>query len=194
MDRLYGCALAFVVEGKHGRVLVAGWIVGHHWNLSFGAFDGGENVNAAAAEEFQSLDDRVRLTPADRLVFQGTRNIVGSTTGATPNVTETTADPIKTTEAYTPKAVSDEIRRSRIALRRYKTVGENRVMFFFPNRVLRIETMLSNNRSGSFDTIAADPLRDVGLKMLTQQTTKSFEEPILHRRFPNQQALPALCR
>ncbi len=61
-------------------------------------------------------------------VYQGAGKVVGSTTGATPNATETMANPIKTVEAQTPKAISHEIRRSCIAMGGYKTVGENRVM------------------------------------------------------------------
>jgi hypothetical protein len=56
-------------------------------------------------------------------------NTVGSTTGAAPNVTKTMAtSPIEKTNAHTPKEISGEIRRSRIAIYRYRIVGENRVM------------------------------------------------------------------
>jgi hypothetical protein len=47
MDRLCGSGAGIVVEGKHGRLPVAGGIGGHHWNPTFGAFHSGENVNAA---------------------------------------------------------------------------------------------------------------------------------------------------
>jgi hypothetical protein len=63
-----------------------------------------------------------------RRVHQGAGKIVGSTIGETPNATDTMANPIKAVEAHTPKAISDEIRRSRIAMGGYKTVGENKVM------------------------------------------------------------------
>ena len=61
-------------------------------------------------------------------MHQGAGKIVGSIIGATPNATDTMANPIKTVEAHTPKMISEEIRRSRIAMGGYKTVGENRVM------------------------------------------------------------------
>jgi hypothetical protein len=41
-------------------------------------------------------------------VYQGAGKIVGSTIGATPNATDTMANPIKTIEAHTPEAISDE--------------------------------------------------------------------------------------
>src|SRR5215831_4256555 len=44
MDRLYGSGAGIVVETKHGKLPVAGGIVGQS---SFGAFQSGENVNAA---------------------------------------------------------------------------------------------------------------------------------------------------
>ena len=75
-----------------------------------------------------------------RLPFpdQGPGSTVGSTTGATGNVTETMTSPITTTKAHTAKTISSEIRRSRIAMRRYQTVGENRVMF--------VSNSISSNR------------------------------------------------
>jgi hypothetical protein len=38
------------------------------------------------------------------------------------------ANPIKTTEAHTPKTISEEIRGLRVAMGGHKTVGENTVM------------------------------------------------------------------
>ena len=61
-------------------------------------------------------------------MHQGAGKIVGSIIGATPNATDTMANPITTVEAHTPKMISEEIRRSRIAMGGYKTVGENRFM------------------------------------------------------------------
>jgi hypothetical protein len=61
-------------------------------------------------------------------VHQGVGKIVGSIIGATPNATDTMANPIKTVEAHTPKTISEEIRRLCIVMGGYKTVGENRVM------------------------------------------------------------------
>src|SRR5229473_2676858 len=52
------------------------------------------------------------------LVYQGAGKIVGSTTGATPNATDTMANPIKTIEAHTPKSTSNEFWRSCIGTRR----------------------------------------------------------------------------
>ena len=43
-----------------------------------------------------------------RVVHQGAGKIVGSTTGATPNATDTIANPIKMIEAHTPKPISDK--------------------------------------------------------------------------------------
>ena len=50
-----------------------------------------------------------------------------------PNATATLADPIKTMEAQTAKAESDESGRSCIAMGGHATVGENRVTLS-PNR------------------------------------------------------------
>jgi hypothetical protein len=61
-------------------------------------------------------------------VYQGIGKIAGSTTGATPNATDTRANPIKTIEAHIAKAISDEFRRLCIEMGGYKTLGENRVM------------------------------------------------------------------
>jgi len=60
--------------------------------------------------------------------YQSTGKNVGSTTGAMPNATEIMANPVKTIEAHTPKAISDELRRACIAMVGYKSVGESRVM------------------------------------------------------------------
>jgi hypothetical protein len=60
--------------------------------------------------------------------FQGAGKIVGSVSGAIPNATAAMASPSNTTEAHAPKIMSEEIRRSRVAMGGYKTVGENKVM------------------------------------------------------------------
>src|SRR5258708_3521927 len=75
------------------------------------------------------------------LVHQGAGKIVGSTTGATPNATDTMANPIKTIEAHTPKSASDEFWRSCIGTRRDRIVDENKVMSI-SNRFLRTNTVV----------------------------------------------------
>jgi hypothetical protein len=67
------------------------------------------------------------------LHYQERTKIAGSGAGDMPNATATMANPIKTMEAQTAKAVFDESGRSCIATDGYETVGENRVMLS-PNR------------------------------------------------------------
>jgi hypothetical protein len=54
--------------------------------------------------------------------------IPGSTIGATPNAADNIANAMRMTEAHTPKAMSAESSRSRVAMGGYKTVGENKTM------------------------------------------------------------------
>jgi hypothetical protein len=83
-------------------------------------------VGRQGAEGPQGADARrVRVnTPA----YYAMEKIVGSAIGAAPSATDKMANPIKTTEAHTPKTMSEGIRRSRVATGGYKTVGEKRVM------------------------------------------------------------------
>ena len=87
-----------------------------------------------------------RVQRAEREEDGGAGKIVGSTTGATPNATDTMANPIKTIEAHTPKPISDEFWRSCIGTRRYRIVGENKVMSI-SNQFLR--TMTRSLKSAS---------------------------------------------
>jgi hypothetical protein len=79
-----------------------------------------------------------------RVVHQGAGKIVGSTAGATLNATDTTANPIKTIEAHTPKSISDEFWRPCTGTRRDRIVDENKVMSI-SNRFLR--TILGRRRA-----------------------------------------------
>jgi len=74
----------------------------------------------------------LQVIPNDReslgSVYQESVKAEGSATGATPKATDKIANPIKMIEAHTPKAMSAEAGRSRVATGGYKTVGENKVM------------------------------------------------------------------
>jgi hypothetical protein len=52
----------------------------------------------------------------------------GSTIGGIPNENDNRANAIGIIEAHTPKAMSAEFSRSRVAMGGYKTVGENKTM------------------------------------------------------------------
>jgi hypothetical protein len=52
----------------------------------------------------------------------------GSTIGGIPNENDNMANAIRIIEAHTPKAMSAEFSRSRVAMGGYKTVGENKAM------------------------------------------------------------------
>ena len=90
----------------------------------------------------------------DDLVYHGARKNVGSATGATPNATETMANPVKTIEAHKPKAISSEFWRSCIVMADIKLLARTGIISV-SNSILR--TMLCR-RIGSigFDKAPAD--------------------------------------
>jgi UDP-N-acetylmuramate-alanine ligase len=63
-----------------------------------------------------------------KLAYHEAGRITGSATGATPNATEIKANAIRIIEAHTPKAMSEEISRSCLAVGGYKTAGEKKAM------------------------------------------------------------------
>jgi hypothetical protein len=149
MDRLDGSGEAIVVESKHGRVPVAGGIVGHHWNPPFGVFDSSRGCKCCGTEEFQSLENRgtvvTRAPAADRFVYQGAGNVVESITGGS---------------LTWPKQWLARSRRLRPTLRKQYATNSSIAhcnpsiqklwvrtgSCWSPNRSLRIETVSSNKR------------------------------------------------
>jgi hypothetical protein len=84
--------------------------------------DGATGIDVVTAQDYEAnLFGHVVLTE-HRRVYHGLAKITWSTTGARPNASDTRANPIKTTDAHTPKT-------SCIGTGGYEIVRKNRVMF-----------------------------------------------------------------
>jgi hypothetical protein len=75
-----------------------------------------------------SARNRAKQSFGHQARYQQPTQIAGSTTGATPNATDSMANTISMIEVHTPKTMSKDFRRSCfVATGGYKTVGENKI-------------------------------------------------------------------